>query len=122
MSRYGAGGPTASQSILFTPEAAKRPDSSRQSPSTDATLVIDYQLLARLPADLESAGPGQSVTADEEISTVVHSPPAKTEPTAKDREVEALRKEVEDIKRHLAEQEAQHSLSQPKQPPSPTSP
>lgn len=40
-----------SHTILFAPESAKRPDSYRNARSTDATLVIDYELLASLPPD-----------------------------------------------------------------------
>ena len=40
--------------VLFVPEAAKRPDSYLDARSTDKTLVIDYALLAALPASAGS--------------------------------------------------------------------
>ena len=49
VSRYGAGGPTRSPTILFIPEPAQRPDSYRDTRSTESTLVIDYAALASLP-------------------------------------------------------------------------
>jgi hypothetical protein len=47
MPQVRAGGPAGSPTILFIPESAIRPDSYRNARSTDATLVIDYDL--RLP-------------------------------------------------------------------------
>lgn len=45
-SKYGSPEPMISPTILFTPESAARPDSGRNTYSTDATLVIDYNMLA----------------------------------------------------------------------------
>jgi hypothetical protein len=114
MSRYGAGGPTPSHTILFAPEPAKRPDSYRNSQSTESTLVIDYELLARLP---DSAFPLNRTTPGTGSSTTaVQSPPAKAGSTQKDPDVEALRKELEDIKKRLAEQEGKRSSVQQNKP------
>ena len=90
-----AGGPRGSLTILFIPESAIRPDSYRNARSTDATLVIDYNLLATLPA------------ASDMRPTTAQSPtPATGEPTQRDTDLDALRKELEGIKKKLAEQEA----------------
>ena len=40
----------ANRTVHFVPESAKRPDSYRTARSTDTTLVIDYNLLATMPA------------------------------------------------------------------------
>jgi hypothetical protein len=99
-------------SLLFLPEAAKRPDSYLDARSTDKTLVIDYQLLAALPpASIPSASSQPSPQP---------APPAvtggKAEPPQKDAEIEALRKELQEIKKHLADQEAERARSQPNSP------
>ena len=51
LSGNGAGRPALPPTILFIPESAKRPNSYRYARSTEMTLVIDYGLLASLPAD-----------------------------------------------------------------------
>ena len=114
MSRHGAGGPIQPPTILFIPESAKRPDSYRDARSTDATLVIDYQLLASLPAGADtvvrSVPPPASVpTPGIPAEPLKESSPAIEQKTQRDIELEALRKEVQDIKRQLAEQNADRS-------------
>ncbi len=109
VSRYGAGGPTQSPTILFIPESAKRPDSYRDPHSTDATLVIDYDVLATMPA------------ASDMRPTAARPPtPAKGELTQRDADLAALRRELEDIKRKLAEQEAERTRSAPSSSPKTT--
>jgi hypothetical protein len=96
--------------VLFVPEAAKRPDSYLDARSTDKTLVIDYELLATLPA---SAG-----SLSSESSSPMAAPPAATkekgDPAKSESEIGALRKELEEIKRQLAEQDAERARSQNK--------
>jgi hypothetical protein len=93
-----AGGPRGSLTILFTPESAIRPESYRTARTTDATLVIDYDLLATLPA------------ASDMRPTAAQPPtPAKGEPTQRDSDLDAVRKELEGIKKKLAEQEAKQT-------------
>jgi hypothetical protein len=100
MPQVRAGGPAGSPTILFIPESAIRPDSYRNARSTDATLVIDYDLLASMPA------------ASDMQSTAAQPPtPAKGEPTQRDTDLDALRKELQDIKKKLAEQEAERTRS-----------
>jgi hypothetical protein len=92
--------------LLFVPEAAKRPDTYLDARSTDKTLVIDYELLAALPVSTGSPAVPPPVAAP---------PPAanqKGEPAKSEGEIEALRKELQEIKRHLAEQEAERTRSQ----------
>jgi hypothetical protein len=103
----------ANRTLSFVPQAAKRPDTYLDARSTDRTLVIDYALLARLPA---AAG----VPASAQPVPVVPPPPApiaeKADPAKKDSEMEALRKELQDIKKQLAEQQAERTRSQPQKP------
>jgi hypothetical protein len=110
VSRYGAGGPALASTILFIPESAKRPDSYRDARSTDATLVIDYDLLATMlaPSDMRPTA-AQPPT-----------PPAKGELTQRDADLDALRRELDDIKKKLAEQEAERPRSAPSSSPKPT--
>jgi hypothetical protein len=100
VSRYGAGGPALSPTILFIPESAKRPDSYRDARSTDATLVIDYGMLATMPP------------ASDMRPTAAQPPtPAKGGPTQRDTDLDVLRKDLQDIKKKLAEQEAERTSS-----------
>jgi len=85
----------ANRTVHFVPESVKRPDSYRTARSTDATLAIDYDLLATMPA-----APDMRPTAAQPPT------PAKGEPTQRDTDLDALRKELQDIKKKLAEQEA----------------
>ena len=104
-----AGGPVRSRTILFIPESAIRPDSYRTTRSTDATLVIDYDLLASMPA------------ASEMQSTAAQPPaPAKAEPTQRDTDLDEVRKELQDIKKKLAEQEAERTHFTSSSSPKPT--
>jgi len=93
-----AGGPTGSPTILFIPESAIRPDSYRDARSTDATLVIDYNALATLPA-----------ASDLRPTDAQPPTPAKGEPTQRDSDLDAVRKELQEIKKKLAEQEAKQT-------------
>jgi hypothetical protein len=100
--------------LLFVPEAAKRPDTYLNAQSTGNTVVIDYELLARLPPvsapnAATSAQPAPLPAAPQAAS------PAKMEPPTKEAEIEALRKELQEIKKQLAEQQAERARSQPQQ-------
>lgn len=97
--------------VLFEPESAKRPESYRNARSTDATVAIDYEFLASLPA---SSGAPASVPSAPTPATSQGTPSGKGEPAQKDSDIEALRKELQEIKRQLAEQEAERTRSQPK--------
>ncbi|MBI3356949.1 MAG: hypothetical protein HY038_09310 [Nitrospirae bacterium] len=82
------------RTVLFVPESAAR--------STDATLVIDYDLLATMPA------------ASDMRPTAAQPPtPATGEPTQRNTDVDELRKELQDIKKKLAEQDAERSRLKP---------
>jgi hypothetical protein len=91
-----------SRTMQFFPESAKRAESPRNRRSTDATLVIDYNLLAAMPA-----ASNMRPTAAQPLI------PTKGEPTQREADLEALRKELEGIKKKLAEQEAERSRSKP---------
>lgn len=102
LSRYGAGGPSPAPMILFVPESAKRPDSYRDARSTDATLVIDYALVATMPAVSEM----QPIVPQAQT-------PTTGEPTQRDEDLDVLRKELQDIKKKLDDQEAERARSKP---------
>jgi len=118
MDRLGAGGPTLSPTILFIPESARRPDSYRDAGSTESTVVIDYALLATLPAESLSPPPPVVPIATPTPGGTAPAPlvpPVVQEPTqTRDRELDELKKELQDIKRQLAEQEAERNATKQK--------
>jgi len=122
LSRNGAGGPTLPPTILFIPESAKRPDTYRHPRSTEMTLVIDYGLLTSLPTDSGVPPPSQAPTVAPPIATgqttapvsatqTIQSPTQPSEP-----EWDDMRKELQDLKRQLAEQEAERNAQKPNGP------
>ena len=96
----------ANRRVHFVPESAKRPDSYRIALSNEATLVIDYGLLATMPA----ASYLQSTTAQP-------ATPVKGEPTQRDTEMDEVRRELQEIKKKLAEQETERTRSIPSSSP-----
>lgn len=97
--------------VTFFPESARRPDSYRRSESTEATMVIDYELLASLPAGALPIPSGSSSTTGQ-----ASSPPGTTaegmdaqlrtlqeQMRQKNTELEELRKELEEIRRQVTE-------------------
>ena len=98
---FNSGG-LENRTVHFVPESAKRPESYRTTRSTDTTLVIDYGLLATMPvvSDVRST-PGQSPTT------------VKGEPTQRDADMDELRKELQEIKKKLVEQEEERIRSTP---------
>ncbi len=99
----------ANHTVQFSPESAKRPDSYRTARSTDATLMIDYNLLATMP------------TAPDMRSTAVQSAaPVKREPAQRDADMDEVRQELRDIKKKLAEQEAERTRPAPSSSPKST--
>ena len=101
------------RTLSFVPEAAKRPDTYLAAQSTGKTLVIDYTLLDRFPA-------ARSVRTSAPPAPAPPPPPSanaeKAEPVNNDSEIEALRKELKEIKKQLAEQQAERARSQPQKP------
>jgi hypothetical protein len=101
----------ANRTVSFIPEAAKRPDSFLDARSMNNTLVIDYELLAMLP-------PASNVPVSTQSAAAPALPQAanggKVEPVGKDAEIEELRRELREIKKQLADQEAERARSQPK--------
>ena len=84
----------ANGTVHFVPESAAH--------STDTTLVIDYNLLAAMP-----------VSSDMQPTAAQPPAPAKGEPTQRNADMDDLRKELQDIKKKLAEQDAERSRSKP---------
>jgi hypothetical protein len=127
LSGNGAAAPALPPTALFTPESAKRPDSYRDAHSTEMTLVIDYGLLASLPIDSGAAPPGQAPTGAPPIATGPTTAPVpaaqsiQTPTQPSEREWNDMRKELQDLKRQLAGQEAERNAQKQhgpsKQPP-----
>jgi hypothetical protein len=110
----GAAEPAIPPTILFIPESAKRPGTYRDRRSTEMTLVIDYGLLASLPTDSETP-PGQIPTGAPPIATGQTTAPVPAAQTIQsptqpsEREWNDMKKELQDLKRKLAEQEAEQN-------------
>lgn len=90
----------ANRTVHFVPESAKRPDSYRTALSTNTTLVIDYGLLATMPA-----------ASDMRSATAQPATPVKGEPAQRDTDMDEVRKELREIKKKLAEQEEERTRS-----------
>ncbi len=115
--------------VLFVPAEALRPNQFAPAFAEDPTnvLIIDYDLLARLPAP----SPTVSVTSPPAVKAQASPAPPLAQPTEigtdtdlrairedlkkKDSEVEELRKELQDIRRQLGEQPTNRS-SAPSKP------
>ena len=116
--------------ISFVPGEALRPDQYAPAFVEDSTkvLIIDYDLLAKLPA--LSPPPSTAVTSLPTEKTPVSpavpvTQSAESDPTLqairdelkkKDSEVEELRKELQDIKRQLGEQQKNRNSGSSKPP------
>ena len=101
----------ANRTVSFVPEAAKRPESYLDARSTGHTLVIDWELLAMLPEASSIPASAQSTPVPPQATNGVNA-----EPVRKDAEIEALRKELQEIKKQLAEQQAERTRTQPQHP------
>lgn len=89
--------------LVFLPREAQRPDDYRIGETDSPTLVIDYELLARLP--------------DQPAAPASAQPPEPAAATAQ--EVEALKKELREIKRQLQEQQSKEARPKQKSKSSP---
>ncbi len=103
----------ANRTVSFLPEAAKRPESYLDARSTGHTLVIDWELLAMLPEASSVPASAQSAPLPPPSQAASGE---KADPPKKDAEIEALRKELQEIKKQLAEQQAERARSQPHHP------
>ena len=97
--------------LVFLPKEAQRPDTFQVGETDTPTLVIDYNLLATLP-DQPVVVPGVTPAAAPPAAPAVVTPRTSSELEAikeslakKDAEVEALKKEMETIKRQMNEQQ-----------------
>jgi hypothetical protein len=99
--------------LEFVPKEAERPDSFRVGEAEFPALVLNYDLLARLPDQ-----PAAPVAAPPSAASPVQ-PPAPSAATAQ--EVEALKKELQEIKRQLNEQQSRkdHPKKRTPSPPAP---
>ena len=110
LSSTGAGPPALPPTILFIPDSAKRSDTYRDARSTEMTLVIDYGLL-----DSGAPPPSQTPTGTPPIATGQTTVPVPAIPTIQsptrpsEREWDDMRKELQDLKRQVAEQEAERN-------------
>jgi hypothetical protein len=98
--------------VVFLPEAARKPDNYSPRPAGNrelTTLVIDYQLLAKLPASaLEAPQPstkGEAGRSQEASSEEIQS--IKDRLIKKDREMETMKEELKSIRKQLDDREAQ---------------
>lgn len=101
------------RTLSFTPESASRPDSYRGRNATHTTLVIDYESLAALP----TLTPTQVLSPSPVKEMPLQQAPSLAPDTGRDaqlrllqeqmnqknREVEDLRNELQEIRRHLRE-------------------
>jgi hypothetical protein len=101
-------GGMGNRTVHFVPESAKRPDSYRTALSTATTLAIDYGLLATMPA-----------TSDTRSSTAQSVTPAKGDTAQRDTEMDEVKRELQEIKRKLAEQDLERTRSTPSSSKSP---
>lgn len=135
--------------VVFSPRAALRPDAFKSSgifgDANATTLVIDYQLLAKLPAAMttQPAPSASPPTTTQEPGKTIGQAPAKptTAPPAqaesqttemqsvkdllikKDLEMQELKEELRAIKKQLAEQDAdKQKLKKKKKPTAPPAP
>lgn len=113
--------------VLFVPAEALRPDQFTPAFAEDPTnvLIIDYDALARLPAPSTPVPVTGPSSEDPQASPAL--PPARPTETdtdlrairedlkKKDSEVEELRKELQDIKRQLGEQQINRSSAPSKE-------
>ena len=99
----------SNRTVHFIPESAKRPDTYRTARTTDVTLMIDYSLLATMPA-----------ASDLRPTTAQSLMPTKGAPTQRDADVDELRKEMQEIKKKLADQEEERIRSSSSTAPKPT--
>lgn len=99
--------------VSFVPTSALRPDTYRDARSTKATVIVDYAMLAYVP--IETAPPPTREAPLNAVSEPATSP-GPPPPATKDAEIEALRQEIRDIKKKLAEQEAEQPGGQLKDP------
>jgi hypothetical protein len=115
LSRYGDGTQVAPPTILFFPASARRPHTYRDERPAESTLIIDYALLASLPADLGALPPGQTSTGTPPIATGQTTVPVPATQTIQspaqpsEREWEDMRKELQSLKRQLAELEVERN-------------
>lgn len=99
--------------LVFFPKEAQRPDTYRVGDADIPTLIIDYELLARLPD--QPAAPAAVPPA------AVNPVQPATQPAATAQEVESLKKELQEIKRQLNEQQSKQDSPKKKNhaPPAP---
>lgn len=86
--------------LVFLPKEAQRPDTYRVGETDFPTLIVDYELLASLPDQTAL--------------------PAPAPPAASAQEVETLKKELQEIKRQLNEQQSRKDSPKQKGKPAPT--
>ena len=100
------------QTLSFTPESAKRPDSYRGTHAASTTLVIDYEGLAdlsmnrpaaRTPTPTQEVAQPQIPSAVPDTGTNAQLRQLQEQMRQKNHELEDLRKELQDIRRHMRE-------------------
>ncbi len=130
------------RTVFFVPAAARRDDSYRTKHADDSTLVIDYELLAKLPRSEMEPAPAAARTDRPAGSARPPAPitqPAAAQPPSatasdphgeelraikdliikKDMELEELKKELQDIRRQLVDREVEAGRLKRKTKPAP---
>lgn len=112
--------------LVFVPKEAQRPDTFRVGETDTPALVIDYELLAKLPdqpatvpsaAQADTPAPAAATPTGAAPLTPSELESLKESIAKKDAEVEALKKEMETIKKQMNEQQKPAS-PRPKSKPS----
>lgn len=103
----------AGRVVTFSPEAAQTPESDRHGRTTASTLVIDYERLASFSLSPLPTTHPEPVSAPASVGSTQPSDPDASRESS---EIETLRKELQDIKRQLGEQEADRKKSLPRVP------
>jgi hypothetical protein len=97
--------------LVFLPQEAQRPDTYRVGDADLHTLIIDYELLAKLPD--QPAAPVVPPAASSPVQPAM-------QPAATAQEVEELKKELQEIKRQLTEQQSKKDSPKKKGAATPT--
>ncbi|SPP64274.1 hypothetical protein [Nitrospira lenta] len=110
VARYGAGGRPLAKTIGFTPESARRPDSYRTGPDSEALVIIDYELLALqpqipalIPSPTPTVIPAPASSDQGKQGTDAQLRALQEQMRQKNEEVDGLKKELQDIRRQLTE-------------------
>jgi hypothetical protein len=127
------------RTVFFVPAAARRDDSYRTAHAEDTTLVIDYNVLAKLPRSETAPSPAASRSTGSARPLAPGTQPAAGQPPSpatsdpheeelraikdliikKEMELEEVKKELQEIRRHLADRDVETDSVKRKTKPGP---